>query len=119
MKTSQTCLKCNGSKIAGPHRVHADRSHSKIDLPGLSTATLEAYSCTDCGYTEFYVDHLGRRNIRSSGRFISRRQATPEEHTINLGTSSRINKRDDMCSTCGALITGETLFCHDCGSKLI
>ncbi|MHA1976774.1 MAG: hypothetical protein ACW98I_07755 [Candidatus Hodarchaeales archaeon] len=119
MIISQTCQKCNGSRIAGPHRVHADRSHSKIDLPGLSTATFEAYTCVDCGYTEFYVDQMGRENIKNSGRFLSRHQTSPEEQAINYGRSSQMIKRDDMCSTCGALITGKTLFCHDCGSKLI
>lgn len=105
----QTCPKCNHSRIAGPHRVHADRGHSKIDLPGLSTATLQAFTCVNCGYTELYADRMGRDNIKRSGRFTSRPR-----------TSSRSRlRRDDVCLTCGALISGETIFCHDCGSKLV
>lgn len=108
MIISLTCPKCNSSTIAGPHRVHADRSHSKVDLPGLSTATLESYSCVDCGYTEFYVDQMGRQNMINSGRFLSHRRVEPEVKVI----------QEDYCSTCGALVTGNTLFCDNCGSKL-
>ena len=120
MKNSLSCPKCKNSRIAGPHRVHADRSHSKIDLPGLSTATLQAYTCVDCGYTEFFADQMGRQNIENSGRFLSRRRAGSESeyHTINRGQSKPNSFPKDMCSTCGALITGDTIFCHDCGSKL-
>ncbi|MHA1993356.1 MAG: hypothetical protein ACW97Z_02330 [Candidatus Hodarchaeales archaeon] len=119
MKISESCPKCHRSRIAGPHRVHADRSHSKIDLPGLSTATLQAYTCIDCGYTEFYADHMGRENIKKSGRFLSQRRTEPDFHTVDFDRTRRINKRNDVCPTCGALVTGETIFCDDCGSKLV
>ncbi len=118
MINSLTCPKCKNTRIAGPHRVHADASHSKIDLPGLSTATLHAFTCVTCGYTELYADQMGRRNINNSGRFLSKRisqRRSPTSDTTRIRSTTVSN---DVCSTCGALISGDTIFCHDCGSKL-
>ena len=100
------CPKCNNSEIAGPHRIHADRSHSKIDLPGFSTATLEAYTCTQCGYTEFYVDQGGRVNMKQSGRFLY--------HSSGIQPSSYWS----TCPTCGASVLEKTDCCNHCGGKL-
>ena len=68
MRNTGICPKCNNREIAGPHRLHADERHLKIDLPGLSTATLEAFTCLNCGYTELFPDVGGMNNLRRSGR---------------------------------------------------
>ena len=57
MIKSRQCPKCGGRRIAGPHRIFGQH-HVRIDLPGMSTATLEAITCADCGYTELYADRL-------------------------------------------------------------
>ena len=72
MKNSNTCPKCGGTKIAGSHNVHAGDMHIRVNLPGFSTATVDSYTCANCGYTEFYSDSLGLKNIRRSGRFRQR-----------------------------------------------
>ncbi|MHA1449420.1 MAG: hypothetical protein ACTSP4_08375, partial [Candidatus Hodarchaeales archaeon] len=65
------CPKCGCGTIGGPFRIHGgDSSHVKIDLPGFSTATLDAFTCCDCGFTEFYADQGGIDNVRRSGRFL-------------------------------------------------
>ena len=104
MINSSKCPKCENNRIAGPHRIHADRSHSKIDLPGFSTATLQAYTCIKCGYTEFYVDALGRNNMKQSGRFLSDSYSSESYPTIRycLFCSSKITEKTDYCNTCGA-----------------
>ena len=93
------CPKCGDNRIAGPHRVHADRMHLKIDLPGLSTATLESFTCASCGYTELYSDPMGLSNIRSSGRF-----RTPAHHEAPKTCpvcATKVHPSSDRCSECG------------------
>ena len=69
MRNMTTCLKCKSQDITGPHRLHTgDGHHLSIDLPGWSSATLEAFTCNNCGYTELYPDVKGMQNLRSSGR---------------------------------------------------
>ena len=68
MRDTRTCSNCGSQEIAGPHRLHADEGRLKINLPGLSTATLEAYSCLNCGFTQFFIDQGGLNNIRNAGR---------------------------------------------------
>ncbi len=100
-----TCPKCGNTTIAGPHRVHADQSHTKIDLPGIMTATLDAYTCADCGYTEFYVDRMGLKNIKDVGRFLSKR-------------TDRADYSTKWCSSCGSAIPLEEHFCPECGYQI-
>ena len=72
MKHTATCPKCQSRDIAGPHRLHANRYHLKIDLPGMSTATLESFTCLNCGYTELFPDYGGFENIQRNGRRYTR-----------------------------------------------
>ena len=65
---TKICPKCQSREIAGPHRIHGGEHHIRIDLPGMPTATLEAYTCLNCGLTELFPDYGGFRNIQSSGR---------------------------------------------------
>jgi predicted nucleic-acid-binding Zn-ribbon protein len=95
------CPKCGGANIAGPHRIYGQQ-HVRIDLPGFATATLEAITCTDCGYTELYSDKLGLENIRKAGRFIS--------------TSQEI--RQSQCPYCGTEVHAGTTFCPECGNTI-
>ncbi|NHJ01446.1 MAG: zinc-ribbon domain-containing protein [Candidatus Heimdallarchaeota archaeon] len=76
-----------------------------IDLPGLKTATLDTYTCTIYGYTEFYADQLGLENIKSSGRFLSK-------------ISDRVDYSTRWCSDCGSSIPPEEKFCPKCGKQL-
>jgi len=103
MIKSRTCPKCGGTEIAGPHKVHGANQHSTIDLPGLSTATLETFTCSECGYTEFYADKIGLQNIRSKGRFVlnPRRGA------------SRVPRR---CPNCRAETRLALSYCQECGT---
>jgi len=103
MIKSKTCPKCGGTKIAGPHKVHGANQHIAIDLPGLSTATLETFTCSECGYTEFYADKIGLRNIRSSGRFVL---------NPRMG-AFRVPRR---CPNCGAETQPESSYCQECGT---
>ena len=103
MIKSKTCPKCGGTKIAGPHNVQSF-GHIAIDLPGLYTATLVTFTCSECGYTEFYADKMGLQNIRSKGKFIlnPRRGA------------SRVPKR---CPSCGAKTRPGSSYCHECATQ--
>jgi predicted nucleic-acid-binding Zn-ribbon protein len=99
MIQTKQCPKCGNNRIAGPHRVYGQH-HVRIDLPGLSTATLEAFTCADCGYTEFYSDAMGLRNIRNVGRFVLSRPSQPTAR----------------CKRCGAYIKPGDSFCQECGT---
>ncbi len=103
MIKSKTCPKCGGTEIAGPHNVHGANQHLAIDLPGLSTATFDTFTCSECGYTEFYVDKIGRQNIRSKGRFILNPQSG----------APRVPKR---CPSCGAKTRPGSSYCHECAT---
>ena len=101
MINSQECPKCGCDKIAGPHRIFSQH-HVKIDLPGVLTATLEALTCIDCGYTELYSDRLGLDNIKKAGRFLSRPQ----------GETAR------TCPFCGTQIRSDATYCPECGNNI-
>ncbi len=101
------CPKCNNSRIAGPHRLHA-HGHLSIDLPGSKTATLEALTCANCGYTEFYSDRKGLKNINEVGRFLAE-----GSELINNDFSS-----EKWCPTCGSIIFGKPQSCIECGASL-
>ena len=102
MNRTGICPKCGGNRIAGPHRVHASDSHVRVDLPGFSTATLESFTCADCGYTELYSDRIGLGNIRSSGRF---RTPVREE-------------RVKTCPVCATKLHPNSTRCPECGYQL-
>jgi predicted nucleic-acid-binding Zn-ribbon protein len=74
----------------------------KIDLPGFSTATLETFTCADCGYTEMYSDAMGLENIRRNGRFVLNRQV--EERR--------------SCPYCGTPIGKGAYYCPECGNNI-
>jgi len=98
MNRTGICPKCGGNQIAGPHRLHGHQ-HVSLDLPGVLTATLEAYTCADCGYTELYSDRMGLRNVRSQGRFMtSRQQPTPKICPI---CATKVHPNADSCPECG------------------
>jgi len=101
MINSRQCPKCGGAQIAGPHRIFGQH-HVRIDLPGMSTATLEALTCADCGYTELYSDRVGLSNIKKSGRFLQGRQsASPRS-----------------CAFCGTKVRADATYCSECGNSI-
>ncbi|TFG33932.1 hypothetical protein EU527_05990 [Candidatus Thorarchaeota archaeon] len=100
IKTGQ-CPKCRSPKIAGPHRIQG-QYHIRVDLPGVLTATLESFTCTECGYSELYCDKQGLENVRKVGRFVS--------------TSEDINQ--SHCPYCGTLIRHGSTFCSECGNTI-
>ncbi|MGY5880821.1 MAG: hypothetical protein RTV31_11255 [Candidatus Thorarchaeota archaeon] len=101
MIKSRQCPKCGCERIAGPHRIFGQH-HVKIDLPGVSTATLEALTCSDCGYTELYSDRLGLANIKKAGRFLDRSEQG----------SAR------TCAFCGTRVSPDTSYCSECGNNI-
>ncbi|MFW9964699.1 MAG: zinc-ribbon domain-containing protein [Candidatus Sifarchaeia archaeon] len=106
-----TCPKCGSNRIAGPHKV-AGQHYVRIDLPGFSTATLESFTCADCGYTEFYSDQVGLRNINTSGRFVLSQQQTYSDPYLESPPPRR------MCPYCGTQLRPGSLTCHECGHIL-
>ncbi|MBN2230222.1 MAG: zinc-ribbon domain-containing protein [Candidatus Thorarchaeota archaeon] len=96
-----TCPKCGSTRIAGPHRIQG-QGYVRVDLPGMLTATLEAVTCADCGYTELYSDRIGLENIRKSGRFLS---------TPVMSTQSQ-------CPYCGTKVRPGAVFCPECGNTV-
>ncbi|MHA1950084.1 MAG: hypothetical protein ACW987_09440 [Candidatus Thorarchaeota archaeon] len=103
MFRTNTCPKCGRNRIAGPHKI-AGQHHVRIDLPGVSTATLESFTCADCGYTEFYVDRIGLQNINTAGRFVQDTQR---------GYQPQKNRRE--CPYCGSQLRAGSMTCHECG----
>ncbi|TFG33129.1 zinc-ribbon domain-containing protein [Candidatus Thorarchaeota archaeon] len=101
MLNSGECPKCGCKSIAGPHRIFGQH-HVRIDLPGVSTATLEALTCAECGYTELYSDRLGLENIKKYGRFLNKSE----------GESGRI------CPYCGTTVRPEATYCQECGNTI-
>ncbi|TFG34087.1 zinc-ribbon domain-containing protein [Candidatus Thorarchaeota archaeon] len=95
------CPKCGGTNIAGPHRIFGEQ-HVRVDLPGILTATLEAVTCANCGYTELYSDSLGLENIRKAGRFLSTSQS-----------ASRTR-----CPYCETELRSGASFCPECGNTV-
>jgi predicted RNA-binding Zn-ribbon protein involved in translation (DUF1610 family) len=74
----------------------------RIDLPSVLTATLESFTCADCGFTELYADDLGLNNIRKSGRFL---QESPLEEPRS-------------CPYCGTAVHPGAHFCPECGNNI-
>jgi predicted nucleic-acid-binding Zn-ribbon protein len=99
MIKSGMCPKCGCTRIAGPHRME---SGGMINLPSLATATCEAFTCTDCGYTELYSDEMGLRNIRKFGRFMP-----PVKED-----------KKAWCQVCGAELQPDAVFCPRCESVI-
>ncbi|MHA2352973.1 MAG: hypothetical protein ACXABX_07625 [Candidatus Thorarchaeota archaeon] len=77
-----------------------------IDLPGLSTATLESFTCADCGFTELYADRIGLQNINKSGRFVL--DSRPQEQQFTKRT----------CPYCGSELRPGSISCHECGQYM-
>lgn len=69
LKSKKICPGCKSSRIAGPHRVQG-HSWVKVILHN-RTASLIAFSCADCGYTELYTDPKGLENVNKFGLFDS------------------------------------------------
>lgn len=104
MLNSKQCPKCGSSSLAGPHRILGD-GYVRIDLPGLSTATLEAITCTNCGYTELYSDRIGLQNIRRDGRILQ-------------GPSRSIPRGNPrICRFCGTKANPDAIYCPECGNN--
>ena len=114
MKFTFVCPKCESNQIAGPHRIHAYRGHARIDLPGLSTATFEAYTCVTCGFTEFYVDKMGRFNIEKSGRI----RTSYEASTTSIRKRTKY-QRKKICLVCNSELSEDSERCENCGSRNI
>ncbi len=112
MIQSKQCPKCGGGNIAGPHNVHGGEHHIRIDLPGFPTATLIAFTCAKCGYTEMYSDSGGLNNIRSSSRWYSREMDSGPGYEVVPTTRGR------KCAVCGTIIEGNDRYCPECGSMI-
>lgn len=72
MKHAATCSKCQSRDIIGHHRLHADQRDLSVDLPRISSARLEVFTCLNCGYTELFPNYIGFENIQRSIRKYSR-----------------------------------------------
>ena len=66
------------------------------------SATLEAITCADCGYTELYADRLGLDNLNKVGRFLD-----------NL-----VEHESRVCAYCGTRIRSDAVFCPECGNNV-
>ncbi len=66
MKKTGTCPKCGSIKMAGllNNKVGTNYGNLYFLVSDWRTATYEAYTCMDCGYSEFYPDEKGLENIR-------------------------------------------------------
>ncbi|MFW9925757.1 MAG: zinc ribbon domain-containing protein [Candidatus Thorarchaeota archaeon] len=106
MINSNTCPKCGGNRIAGPHKIYGQH-HVRIDLPGMSTATLESFTCADCGYTELYADRIGLNNINDTGRFI-----------LGSPPVSQPQTERSNCPYCGTRLKSGAKSCPECGQYL-
>ncbi len=111
MIQTKKCPKCGGGNIAGPHNVHGGEHHIKIDLPGISTATIIAITCANCGYTEMYSDRGGLANINRSGRWYSREADSGP-------TFDYVPAVGRKCKVCGTVIMGDDRYCPECGSMV-
>ena len=56
------CSKCGNQQFAGPLRLEVNMGRVYFDLPE-RTAGVIGYICTQCGYTEIYVDKKGFKNL--------------------------------------------------------
>jgi predicted nucleic-acid-binding Zn-ribbon protein len=121
MKDSGMCPKCGGTKIAGPHRIGGE-GYTKIDLPGFYTATLEAITCAECGYTELYADRIGLDNLRRDGRFLHNPQSskipTSMDSTFQGELHESGRRKVDRCTFCGTKARPGSDFCLECGRIL-
>ena len=59
-------------------------------------------TCAKCGYTEFYSDKTGLKNIRSDGRFV-----------LNPPV-----RRYVKCPSCGTTTKKGHVKCHECGANV-
>ena len=101
MTQERKCPKCGGSNIAGPHKV-SGKYPIRVDIAGFHTATLRAFTCADCGFTEFYVDSKGLKNIHKDDKTLSRPQEGETAH----------------CPLCGAEVVPGTTVCPECGNTI-
>jgi predicted nucleic-acid-binding Zn-ribbon protein len=102
MKNKHVCPKCGGTGIVGPHRV-SGQSVVRVSLPS-RTASLVAYTCSDCGYTELYSDSKGLENIRKYDTFLQ--------------PSSESQQSRASCPLCGTPVRPGMTTCPECGYDL-
>lgn len=72
------------------------------------TATLKAFTCMICGYTELYADDKGLENIKNGCSAIS---SNPYQQRILEG------KKIIYCHNCGKKIFKTDHLCPDCGTE--
>ncbi|MFX0172916.1 MAG: hypothetical protein ACFE9L_13455 [Candidatus Hodarchaeota archaeon] len=101
MISTEKCLHCGNSNIAGPHRLQG----SSILLSRMRTATLNAHTCDNCGYTELFADQRGLNNIRKFGTYVD----------ANITNKKTYGK---YCSICGSSIVNAARFCTECGTSI-
>ena len=73
MKKTGICPRCKNNQIKGPYNAgHTlPRDHNcplTLTIPFMHTATLETFTCANCGYTEYYVNEKGLKNLKSKGK---------------------------------------------------
>ena len=72
MKKTGKCPLCGSEQIKGPYKAGCTLSRDHdwpliLPISFMHTATLETYTCTNCGYVEYYVDEKGLKILRSKG----------------------------------------------------
>ena len=70
MKKTGICPRCEFNVINGPYRTGTKGSKMPfiLNLSFLHSAKLETYTCANCGYTEYYADEKGIKNLRLKGK---------------------------------------------------
>lgn len=97
----EECPRCGGKDIAGPHRLDnsltVDLSYVFLRLPQ-KTASLLAYTCAECGYTDIYSDEKGLENIRRYGRLRLSKEEIRKGHCQFCG--AELNEDMSICVSC-------------------
>ncbi|MHA2497382.1 MAG: zinc ribbon domain-containing protein [Candidatus Hodarchaeales archaeon] len=72
MKTTGRCPKCQSKEIVtNKIRARMFGLGARVHLPAgnLRTSAFVAFACLECGYTEFYADEKGLKNLN---KFLNR-----------------------------------------------
>ncbi|MHA2338123.1 MAG: double zinc ribbon domain-containing protein [Candidatus Hodarchaeales archaeon] len=137
---TRICPKCTKEIISGPHRLHAGQ-YLSIDLTGIRTATLEAFTCINCGFTELYSDSIGLENIKQHGRIVEKplhdskssckkcnHALLPQDrycpscgeelYSFTEKSQGKNQSKEKTCRICDKMITEREKFCSNCGSTV-
>jgi len=104
MKNSGVCPKCGCTRIVGPH------GGILVNLRLFATVRLQALLCSECGYTEWYSDKWGLKNIKRSGKIYE----VPHSET----SQSSQPPEERVCLFCNIPIQSDTVICPECGKNI-